>query len=764
MSDVFARYAPFVQDFIYRNGWERLRSVQVAAGEAIFSSDAHVLLTASTASGKTEAAFFPILTLLAENPPASIGCLYVAPLKALINDQFGRLTELCEEGGIKVTAWHGDVGQSRKDKLMRHPSGILQITPESLEALLLHRHAAIPSLFCDLRFIVIDEIHSLLRGDRGMQTMCLIERLSRLSGADPRRIGLSATIGDPEAAAAFLRGCSKRPAVVPRFTAPAAKARLSIGHWFVAAPLDAEPPAVRPEAMLEAPESAAPSGADPALGFIYEQTRGRNALVFTNSREECEAVTSELHDYCRRKGEPDRFFIHHGNLSKAVRSDAEAAMKDEETVKTICATATLELGIDVGRLERAFQIDAPFTVSGFLQRLGRTGRRGQPAEMHFVIREEEPEARAQLPATLPWKLLQACALIECARAHWVEPPRLDVLPFSLLYHQTMTTLAGEGEMTPAELAQRILTLSPFHRISKDDYRRLLKHLIATDQIERTERGSLIVGLMGERQLASYRFYAVFQENEEFAVRTESRELGTLVRPPAAGGKVAIAGHVWEVEEVDIDRHVVWVKPVMGRVPAFFGLCAGDIHTHVLETMCQVLRSDELYRYLQPPAAARLAEAREYARRAGIDRFPLVRLGEREWCLFPWLGTYGFLAMERLLKLKCAKSIGLSDLDTMRPYYMIFRMKTDAPGFFRALANAADELDDPMELLFPGEIPVFAKYDAFVPGELVRKGFALGVLGVAEMKARIRHWAGRAGRDSGGPGIIEDASVRALSQG
>ena len=231
---VFERYAPFVQDFIYAHRWEKLRSVQVAAGNAVFNTDKHVLLCASTASGKTEAAFFPILTLLSEEPPASVGALYIAPLKALINDQFERLTDLCAEGGIPVWAWHGDVAQSRKRKLIEHPSGILQITPESLEALLLRKHSVIPRLFGDLRFIVIDEIHSLMRGDRGGQTMCLIERLARLSGSDPRRIGLSATIGDPQKAADFLCGSSRRGAVVPQFEQPPVRWRLAMEHFFIA--------------------------------------------------------------------------------------------------------------------------------------------------------------------------------------------------------------------------------------------------------------------------------------------------------------------------------------------------------------------------------------------------------------------------------------------------------------------------------------------------------------------------------------------------
>ena len=208
--NAFERYAPFIQDYIYRSGWSRLRAVQNAAADAIFNTEENVLLTASTASGKTEAAFFPILTLLDENPSQSVGVLYIAPLKALINDQFGRLNELCEEAGIAVTRWHGDAARSAKRKLLKKPSGILQITPESLESLLINKHMEIPSLFGDLRFIVIDEIHSLLRADRGLQTFCLIERLCKLAGCDPRRIGLSATIGTPKLAGEFLAAGSGR--------------------------------------------------------------------------------------------------------------------------------------------------------------------------------------------------------------------------------------------------------------------------------------------------------------------------------------------------------------------------------------------------------------------------------------------------------------------------------------------------------------------------------------------------------------------------
>lgn len=738
---IFNRYAPFIQDFIYQNHWESLRAIQVAAGDAIFNTNENVLLTASTASGKTEAAFFPILTEFYEDMPRSVGALYIGPLKALINDQFSRLNELCEQARIPVWHWHGDVPQSHKNKLLKNPSGILQITPESLEALLLHKHAAIARLFGDLRYIVIDEVHSLLRADRGGQTLCLIERLSQMAGVNPRRIGLSATIGDPEGTGKFLASGTGRGTIIPKIEAKGTRWRLSMEHFYVQGPQSAQDKEVEnalPE--LDAATDRAPESADPGIGYIFEHTRGKKCLVFVNSREECEAVTTTLRQYCEARHEPDRFLIHHGNLSASYRETAEAVMKDDEQYQTTVTTATLELGIDIGRLERAFQIDAPFTVSSFLQRMGRTGRRDLPPEMWFVMREEQPEARAMLPTTVPWKLLQGIALVQLyLEERWVEPPKLDRLPFSLLYHQTMSTLASCGEMSPAALASRVLPLSYFHRITQEDYRTLLRHLIEIDHIERTETGGLIVGLAGERIVNSFKFYAVFQENEEYTVRCGSQELGTIVKPPPAGEKIALAGHVWVVEEVDHKRRLIYCEQVKGKVPAYFGECPGDIHTHVLERMRRVLREDTMYPYLMKNAVARLEQARHTAYSSGVADEPLICLGGDMWCLFPWLGSYAFLALERFIKIKCGAKLGLSGLDSSRPYFIQFKMKADKRTFFRVLAEAEKQPLDPMELVYPKEVPLFEKYDEYLPEELVRKGFAYGILGIDEMRSRIREW-------------------------
>ena len=821
----FERYAPFIQDFIYQHEWENLRAIQVAAADAIFNTDDNVLLAASTASGKTEAAFFPILTEFWEDPPRSVGALYIGPLKALINDQFARLTDLCEEADIPVWHWHGDVAASRKARLMKNPSGILQITPESLEALLLRKHSAIARLFCDLRYIVIDEVHSLLRGDRGGQTLCLIERLGRLAHVNPRRIGLSATIGDPQLTGAYLAAGTGRGTFIPQIDAPGRPWRLSMEHFYVTGPQAADdlgtsgegrggghvlrqvlafegsrssnasegaadaareapaPPLAYSTSVeantkhidesaplekgdsacglagdgnvdriggdpgrppTESPTDTAPAAADPGIGYIFEHTRGKKCLVFVNSREEAEAVCTTLRQYCEANGQPDRFLIHHGNLSASFRESAETLMKDEDSNLTTITTATLELGIDIGRLERAFQIDAPFTVSSFLQRMGRTGRRGAPQEMWFVMREEQPEARSMTPESIPWKLLQGIALVQLyVEERWVEPPRLDRLPYSLLLHQTLATLASEGELSPAALAARVLPLAPFHRVTQDDFRLLLRHLLETDLVERTEADGLIVGLAGERIVNSFKFYAVFQENEEYTVRSESQEIGTIVQPPPAGEKIAIAGHVWVVDEVDHKRHLVYCTQVKGKVPAYFGDCPGDIDTHVLERMRHVLKQDDVFPYLMGNATARLELARHVAENAGLADLPLVNLGGDAWCLLPWLGTYAFLALERIVKIKIAPILGLKGIEASRPYFIQFKIPCSESDFMLELARVADAYEagrlDPMELLYPQEVPLFEKYDALLPAELVRRGFAYGVLDVAGACERIRSW-------------------------
>lgn len=662
--------------------------------------------------------------------------LYIAPLKALINDQYERLTELCQDVDIPIWRWHGDVSQSQKRKMLKHPSGVLQITPESLESFMINKHMDIPHLFSGLKYIVIDELHSFLRSDRGGQTFCLIERLSKLANVNPRRIGLSATIGNLEVAGKFLGAGSNRKTNAPKVQNAPQIWHLSMEHFYKTDPQassdDFDPNYVEPKT------DKAPELADPGMGYIFEHTRGKKCLVFTNSREECEAVCQGLRGYCSYNHEPDRFMIHHGNLSTALRETAEAAMKDEDVYMTTCATATLELGIDIGKLESAFQIDAPFTVSGFLQRMGRTGQRDNPPEMHFVMREEHPESRAMLPELMPWSLLQGIALVQLyAEQKWVEPPEPNRLPYSLLYHQTMSTLASSGEMTPAELASRVLTLSYFHNVSQEDYRILLKYLLKTGHIEWTENGGLIVGLAGERVVNNFKFYAIFQENEEFSVHAGSEELGTIVKPPPVGDKIAIAGRVWVVEDIDIKHHQVYCHEVDGRIPAYFGDVPGDIQPEILQRMKKILNEKTMYPYLMQNAKARLTQTRDTASAANLLKKNLINLGGNMWCLFPWTGTYAFLALECLIRIKCGKKLNIRSFNSSRPYFMYFSMDASEEEVWRILGEEAAKDFEPLDLVYSNEVPGIDKYDQYLPKELLRKEFAYSILDVNEMKHCVK---------------------------
>lgn len=389
MSDPFYRLAPFIQEYIYTHDWTELRPVQIEACRVIFDTDAHLLIAAGTASGKTEAAFLPVLTLLHEKPATTIGVLYIGPIKALINDQFERLNNLLQSADIPVWHWHGDVSQSRKKRLLKNPKGILQITPESLESLLINKQIELMRLFGDLRFVIVDEIHAFMGSERGCQILCQLARLSRFGQNSPRRIGLSATLGDYSLAAEWLRAGTERPVITSDIQAGQRKIHLAVEHFYVPQPVTAV--------------------TSPYYRYIFNHTKSRNCLLFANNRAETESVVAGLRQIAAAEKLPDIYHVHHGSISAQLREAAEKAMRDSTTAAVTAATVTLELGIDIGQLERVIQLASPLSVASFLQRLGRSGRRGEPADMRFVGAEEEPSGEESLPEQIPWQLLQAIA-------------------------------------------------------------------------------------------------------------------------------------------------------------------------------------------------------------------------------------------------------------------------------------------------------------------------------------------------------------------
>ena len=760
---IFERFPDFIREYIYSHSWESLRAVQVAAAKTIFDTDNNLLLTSSTASGKTEAAFFPILSLLHEDKPSSVGVLYIAPLKSLINDQFGRLEELLDMTGVKVTHWHGDVAASHKRKLLEKPEGILQITPESLEAMLINRSNDIPRLFGDLRFVVIDEIHTLTGTDRGNQIICLLSRIAHLIGYHPRRIALSATIGDPSLAAEWLNADTGRDIDVPAFHSEKIKWRLGLEHFYIQNPQveaqrkeDEKAKALeknntnevvfvekKDEKANEAYEKVGDKkhyAIDPGYEYAYDCVKDKKSLVFSNSREETEYICATLRQIARLRGDEDsHILIHHGNLSASLREEAEMKMRDDEEFAVTCATVTMELGIDIGQLERVLQIEAPNTVSNFLQRLGRSGRRGQTPEMMMVFREEEALPNTPLPQLIPWELLRGIAIIQLyIEERFIEPPTRKKLPFSLLFHQTLSTLASCGELTPARLARRVLSLPPFNLVSQEDYKALIVSMLNNEFIEMTEEKGLIVGLVGERLLKSFKFYAVFKDSEDFTVRCGSDEIGTITTPPPVGDRFALAGRVWEVEELDVQRKLLYVKKVDGKMEISWPGDFGEIHTKILRSMKRILEEDTIYPYLKENAVKRLIQARTTARNTGMLENSLVHLGGYSYCLFPWLGTRSFRTLRKYIK-KNAAINNISGIEFEGCYYITFKMeKTKEIDFIARLLDGVEREGIICEHLVEGsEIPVFEKYDSYIPHDLLRKAYAADKLRADEAEEQIR---------------------------
>ena len=747
-NDIFYRYSPFIQDFIYRHGWESLRDVQLEAAKVIFETENNLLITSSTASGKTEAAFFPILSMLEEDPSQSVAVLYIAPLKSLINDQFLRLDELLDESGIPVFHWHGDVAFSHKNKLLNDPKGILQITPESLESMLMNRSNDIVRLFSDLRFIIIDEIHTLTGTDRGNQIICQLSRISRLIARDVRRIGLSATVGDIEAAKKWLCGGSCRDCDAPRPDEGRVSWKLALEHFFiqnasadqtVAADGTPDPFADKNVPVKKPAKPSARSVIDAGYEYIYDCVKDKKALVFSNSREETEYITATLRQIAENRHEPDIFLIHHGNLSASLREEAEAKLKSDEYGNLVtCATVTLELGIDIGRLQRIVQIESPHSVSSFLQRLGRSGRRGEPPEMFMIFREEDPLPDTPLPQLIPWELIRAIAIIQLyIEERFIEPPATKILPFSLLFQQTLSVLASSGELSPKALADRILSMPPFEHVPREHYRTLLISMLKEDYLEQTEEKTLIVGLKGERLTNSFKFYAVFKDTENYSVRCESDEIGTITTPPPVGERFALAGRVWEVTELDVGRKLIYVKPVKGKMEISWPGDYGEINTRILQRMRKVLSEDVVYPYLKPNAAKRLAVTRHIAKNTGMLSHSVISLGGMTYCMFPWLGTRSFRTLRKTL-VKNAAALNISNVEFEGCCFITFRYEGDGiQKFTDRLNDICKGGVDRESLISKSESPVFEKYDDYIPGELLRLAYAADRLRTDEMIPRVK---------------------------
>ncbi|MBR8834340.1 MAG: DEAD/DEAH box helicase [Stigonema ocellatum SAG 48.90 = DSM 106950] len=737
----FSRLAPFIQEYIYNHNWTELRPVQIEACQAIFNTDAHLLVTAGTASGKTEAAFLPILTLLHENPTSTIGALYIGPIKALINDQFERLNDLLKEADIPVCHWHGDVYQSHKNKLLKNPKGILQITPESLESLLINKNQDLLRLFGDLRFVVIDEIHAFMGSERGCQILCQLTRLEKVTRIQPRRIGLSATLGDYSMAEEWLRSGSDKSVIISKVEGGKRQVKLAVEHFYVC-----RDDGVVREINRQDAEGAERNYEDD-LGvslydeYIFNLSKSRKCLIFANNKSQTESVIASLRQIAVDEGYPDIYHVHHGSISALLRQAAEAAMREPNEPAVTAATLTLELGVDIGHLERVIQLESPMSVASFLQRLGRTGRRGEAADMRFVCAEDELSEEATLPEQIPWQLLQCIAIIQLyLEERWIEPIKPLKYPLSLLYQQTMSILAASREISPAALAQEVLSLPSFAAITKEDLKILLRYLIDLDHIQKTEKGTLILGLAGERVVGKFQFYAVFPDNQEYVVKQGTMEIGSIVKLLRVGYQFALAGKSWEVMDVDLKRKIIFVKQVEGKASIYWRGGSGAIHTKVLQRMRRVLFEDTEYSYLQKNALERLQAVRDLTRRAGLDQQNILLIEKDKCCIFPWMGTVGYRTLERLLNCFCRESLEIKSISGINPYFLTIKLpKKKFKFLYSEIVSLCEQRITSESLLSSSEPLERQKYDEFIPDNLLQKAFASDYLDMLEVRQQVAIW-------------------------
>ena len=440
-SSSFDLLAEPVRKWVYDQGWQTLRDAQEAAIPLLLEGAADVIIAAATAAGKTEAAFLPICSRLAADPPSGPGVrvLYVAPLKALINDQYQRLAGLCERLDIPVHRWHGDVPASRKSAVLKKPGGILLITPESLEALFVTRGAGVGSLLAGLQYIVVDELHAFLGTERGAQLRSLMHRVELSLRRRVPRVGLSATLGDMSLAADALRPGEAGQVRCIESAQGGQELAVQVRGY-----LEAPPPAGQ--------EDDGGTHLQQIVADLYQVLRGHDNLVFANARTAVELFAARLRDLSEEAGVPNEFLPHHGNLSRELREDAEAALRDPSRPATAVATTTLEMGIDIGTVHSVAQVGPPPSVAALRQRLGRSGRRGEPAILRIYVTEPAVDLRTSLPDQLRAGLVQSIAMLDLLLEGWCEPPDsgraapVNADPASHVSHRAAWRREGGGRL------------------------------------------------------------------------------------------------------------------------------------------------------------------------------------------------------------------------------------------------------------------------------------------------------------------------------
>lgn len=564
-----------IRRYVRDKRWESLRPIQGAAIQHILSSDSNFILASRTASGKTEAAFLPILSKVNFREPG-VQVLYISPLIALINDQFFRIEELCKYLDVKVTKWHGEANRTDKKKLVKAPEGIVLITPESLEAMFVNAPYQVKALFENLKFVVIDEIHSFLGTDRGIHLKSILARLSQVSRARFRTIGLSATIGDYAEAKKFTGDEANTKVLLDKTS----KEMVTTFRYH-----EAE----TQELPLE------------LLKDIYKQTCDHKVLIFPNSRGKAEEIAVKLKRISERVNGHPHYFSHHSSVDKEVREYVEHFAKHNQRQNfCISCTSTLELGIDIGSVDKVVQVDATHSIASLIQRVGRSGRR------------EGEKSHLMLYATDDWNLVQSLACWLLYKEGYIEPVRTAQQPYDVVLHQVLSLIKECSGCTREDVVNKLQGNHAFAAITPIEIQEIIQELVVQEWIEVLGQ-ELIIGVEAERVVNSREFYSMFKTEPGYKVVSSGKTIGEIPLTPQVceDENILLAAKIWKIRYVDFKSKKIDVVPAAdGKKPLFFG-GGGLVDGRVREKMLNILCSDTTYSELDESSQEKLGELRDF---------------------------------------------------------------------------------------------------------------------------------------------------------
>ncbi len=622
-----------IQKWIWTQDWASLKDIQESSIPIVLKRDSDVIISAATAGGKTEAAFLPILTHVLQNGDKDgYQVLYISPLKALINDQYSRLSEIALELNIDVIPWHGDIAAARKQKSLRSPSGIVIITPESLESFFINRKQHLTKAFSTLKYIVVDELHSFIGTERGKQLQSLMSRVEQIAQKPIPRIAMSATFSDYDIVQQFLRVDNLLPCRIPSQGDSNHEIKILVKEYL-------------PRKNYQPEYDIAQE--------IYSKLRGSNNLVFANSRQDVEQYGVLLSDMCSENSVPNEFRVHHSNLSKIERESVEHELqKGEYPVTTVC-TSTLELGVDIGKVKSIVQIGTAFSVSGLRQRLGRSGRRGEASILRVFSIESQ---NAPLLNDLRAALFQNIAIIELLIEKKYESPSLSSYHFSTFIQQILSLIAQYGSFQPKEAWTFLCKNGAFKNVSVELFLELLRSLGSANVISQLHTGQIVISVEGEKILSKRDFYVAFNTSIDYTLinKSNSKQLGTIQYMPNVGDSIIFAGRRWIVDSLDEGNKNIIVSLIEHGGNIRF---TGDefyIDRLITQKMLEVYKSNEDIAYLdtQSGARERLKEGRNFFASNFWGDDPFMIYGNKS-VYTTWAGT----KINRSIALLIEKNIG-----------------------------------------------------------------------------------------------------------